>query len=192
VPDVERRVYLRVTDSASGDSIDKARLKEVLGSEYDHLTTAGTNGIEGRHLWEIYQKLGDKNPVAGLTGTLGLEDCNASHKLAPKKWAVKQCDSCHDANSKFFKTVAMAIIAPDGREEHYTVNRAVLGSLFTVLPMNQFYALGSTRLRFLDILGVVMVFGGVSVPIVHLTLRFLTIPIREARRLNKQRKGGRG
>jgi hypothetical protein len=85
----------------------------------------------------------------------------------------------------------MAIISPDGHEEHYAVNRAVLGSVITLLPINQFYAIGSTRLRLLDILGVLMVFGGLSVPIVHLTLRFLTIPVREAKRLNKLRKGGR-
>jgi hypothetical protein len=43
----------------------------------------------------------------------------------------------------------------------------------------------------LDVLGILMVFGGMSVPIVHMTLRFLTIPIREAKRMNKLRKEGR-
>jgi hypothetical protein len=105
--------------------------------------------------------------------------------------AVKQCDGCHDANSKFFKTVSMAIIAPNGHEEHFKVNRAVLGSVMTLLPINQFYVLGSTRVRLLDILGIVMVFGGMSVPLVHMAMRILTIPIREAKRMNKLRKEGR-
>ena len=191
VPEAEHTVYLRVTDSSSGASINKAKLKEYLGPGYDDLTSAGKNGLDDKHLWTVYQQLGDKKSAAGITGTLGLQDCNKSHSLASKKWAVKQCDSCHDANSKFFKTVAMAIIAPDGHEEHYAVNRAVLGSVITLLPINQFYAIGGTRLRFLDILGILMVFGGMSVPIVHLTLRFLTIPIREAKRLNKLRREGR-
>jgi len=191
VPEAEHTVYLRVTDSKTGASINKAQLKEYLGPGYDDLTRARVNGLDDKQLWDVYQQLGDKNSAAGLTGTLGLQDCNKSHNLVSKKWAVKQCDSCHDANSKFFKTVAMAIIAPDGHEEHYAVNRAVLGSVITLLPINQFYAIGSTRIRILDILGILMVFGGMSVPIVHATLRILTIPIREAKRLNKLRKEGR-
>jgi len=85
----------------------------------------------------------------------------------------------------------MAFISPDGHEEHFKVNRAVLGSLFMVLPMNKFYAIGSTRIRVLDILGILMVLGGMSVPLLHATLRVLTIPIREAKRMNKLRKEGR-
>jgi predicted CXXCH cytochrome family protein len=191
VPDAERTVYLRVTDNKSGENVSKTKLKEILGAGYDNLTSAKVNGLEDKHLWNVYQQLGDKKTAAGLTGTLGLQDSNQSHNLASKKWAVKQCDSCHDANSKFFKTVAMAIIAPDGHEEHYRVNRAVLGSVITLLPINQFYAIGGTRIRLLDVLGILMVFGGMSVPIVHMTLRFLTIPIREAKRMNKLRKEGR-
>jgi predicted CXXCH cytochrome family protein len=191
VPDVERQVYLRVTDNTSGENIYKAKLKEFLGSGYDDLTRSRADGIEGRHLWDVYQRLSDKNSSAGLTATLGLQDCMDSHRLAPKAMALKQCDGCHDANSKFFKAVSMAIIAPNGHEEHFKVNQAVLGSVFTLLPINQFYALGSTRVRLLDILGLLMVFGGMSVPVVHLALRILTVPIREAKRMNKLRKEGR-
>ena len=191
VPDADRQIYLRVTDNTSGANIYKAKLKEFLGAGYDNLTRAGGNGIEGRQLWDVYQRLGDQNSAAGLTATVGLLDCNDSHKLAPKTMAVKQCDGCHDANSKFFKTVSMAIIAPNGHEEHYKVNRAVLGSVMTLLPVNQFYVLGSTRVRLLDILGIAMVFGGMSVPLLHLAMRILTIPIREAKRMNKLRKGVR-
>jgi predicted CXXCH cytochrome family protein len=191
VPDVERTVYLRITDNDSGKNVNKSKAMEFLGPGYANLTTPRAEGIEGKHLWDTYQRLGDKNSGAGLTATLGLQDGNQSHRLAPKMRAVKQCDSCHDADSKFFRAVSMAFISPDGHEEHFKVNRAVLGSLFMVLPMNKFYAIGSTRIRVLDILGILMVLGGMSVPLLHATLRVLTIPIREARRMNKLRKEGR-
>jgi hypothetical protein len=191
VPDAERTVYLRVTDNASGVSVLKSSLKEFLGPGYEKLTRARPEGLEAQHLWDAYQQLSEARSQAGFTATLGLQDCNASHRLASKKWAVRQCDSCHDANSKFFKTVAMAVISPDGHEEHYRVNRSVLGSVFTLLPIHQFYALGGTRIRLLDILGIAMVFGGMSLPVMHMLLRLLSIPIREARRMNRLRKGGR-
>jgi len=188
VPDVERRVYLRIIDSNSGENISQTKIKESLGENYENLTVAKANGIEGQQLWAMYQKLSDTGTKASMVGTLGLEDCNQSHRVAPKTKAIKQCDKCHDADSKFFKAVAMTLITPDGHEEHYNVNPTVLGSMFTMLPLNQFYALGSTRLKLLDILGVLMVIGGMSVPIAHITLRILTSPIREAKRLNKLRK----
>ncbi|MFA4828679.1 MAG: cytochrome c3 family protein [Thermodesulfovibrionales bacterium] len=191
VPDAERRVYLRVTDSDSGENISKARVKQFLGANYESLTLAKANGIEDQQLWDMYQKLGDSGTKMNLTGTLGLNDCNQSHMLAPKGKALKQCDKCHDADSKSFKAVSMAIITPNGHEERYNVNPAVLGSMFSILPLNQFYALGGTRIKILDIIGILMVVGGMSVPIVHITLRILTSPIREARRLNKLRKEGR-
>ncbi len=191
VPDVERRVYLRITDSVSGENVYKTKVKEFLGASYETLTLAKAGGIVDTQLWDMYQKLGDNNAKVNLTGSLGLQDCNQSHRLAPKTKAVKQCDNCHDANSKFFKAVTMAIISPDGQEEHYNVNPAVLGSMFSILPLNQFYALGSTRIKLLDIIGILMVVGGMSVPIVHITLRILTSPIREAKRLNKLRKEGK-
>ena len=59
------------------------------------------------------------------------------------------------------------------------------------VEIRQFYVLGSTRLKILDWLGILMVFGGMAVPIGHITLRILTSPIREARRMNKLRKGGK-
>ena len=79
----------------------------------------------------MYQKLGDSGTKMNLTGTLGLNDCNQSHMLAPKGKALKQCDKCHDADSKSFKAVSMAIITPNGHEERYNVNPAVLGSMFS-------------------------------------------------------------
>ncbi len=191
VANAETTVYLRVTDNASGQDVYKARLKETLGAGYDSLTSSRAEGLEAQHLWDVYQRLGGNRSEAGITGTIGLEDCSQSHKMVGKKWAVKQCDGCHDADSRFFKSVAMAIISSDGKEEHYKVNRAALGSVYTLLPMNRFYVLGSTRVKLLDIIGVLMVFGGMSVPIVHLTLRILTIPVREAKRMNKLRKEGR-
>ncbi len=191
VPDVERRVYLRITDSDSGKSIDKGKIKDLLGADYDKLLAAEANGIEGKQLWNTYQTFGDKKIDANIVGSLGLKNCNQSHQIAPKIKALRNCEDCHSAGSKSFNSVSIAFTTPDGHEEHYNVNPTVLGSIFTILPLNQFYVLGSTRIKILDIIGILMVVGGMSVPIAHVTLRMLTSPIREAKRLNKLRKEGK-
>jgi hypothetical protein len=82
----------------------------------------------------------------------------------------------------------MAVARPDGREGLYTVDSAALGSVFAMLPLNQFYVLGSTRVRVMDYLGAAMILGGIAVPLVHGSLRMLTARLRRARR--HHRKGG--
>lgn len=189
IPDVERKVYLHITDSKSGEIIYESKIKELLETSYENLSRS--KSIEGKQIWSIYQKLNDKGKNANFNGILGLRDCKQAHSIAPKSRAVKNCEACHSANSNFFKDVTMAVITPDGTERFYPVSPVALNSMFTILPLNDFYVLGSTRLKIFDILGVLMIIGGMFVPIAHITLRILTSPIREARRLNKLRKEGK-
>jgi hypothetical protein len=114
-----------------------------------------------------------------------------AHQLSLKKYAVKECESCHSQESDFFKSVTVAVVKADGRLTRYKAKPEVLGSMFSLLSLKQFYVLGSTRLKVLDWIGILMVFGGMSVPIAHITLRAITSPIREAKRLNKMRKEGK-
>jgi len=111
-----------------------------------------------------------------------------SHMLSVKK-CREDCESCHTSDSNFFKTVTVAIVKADGRLKEYKVQPEVLGSMMSLASLKQFYVLGSTRLKILDWIGIVMVFGGISVPVLHIAFRILTSPIREAKRLNRMRKG---
>jgi predicted CXXCH cytochrome family protein len=190
VSEAENKVYLHLTDS-DGTIVPEHKVKEYLGKGYEVLTSRKQSRIEGQQLWSMYRTLGDSGSNVAIKGTIGIQDCKISHNIAPKAKALRQCDSCHNANSNFFKNVSMAVISKDGQENFYNLNPVVLNSMFAILPLNQFYVLGSTRLKILDILGVLMVIGGISVPIAHITLRILTSPIREARRLNELRKEGK-
>jgi hypothetical protein len=80
----------------------------------------------------------------------------------------------------------MAVARPDGRETLYKVNSATLGSVFAMMPLNQFYVLGSTRIRAMDYLGVAMILGGFAVPLAHGTLRMLITRMRRARQRHER------
>ena len=58
-----------------------------------------------------------------------------------------------------------------------------------MLPLNQFYAVGSMRQQAFDIMGALMIMGGLAVPVVHGTIRMLTARVRRAR---SQSGAGRG
>jgi hypothetical protein len=136
--------------------------------------------IEPSELWKLYRNLNEGRTV-NMTGTVSLKDHRHAHYLAPKERAVRQCEWCHSANSAFFQSVAVAVARPDGRETTLDVDPTALSSVYAMIPLNQFYVLGGTRVRAMDYLGAAMILGGIAVPIVHGTLRLLTSRLRRAR-----------
>ena len=47
------------------------------------------------------------------------------------------------SHAEFFSSISLAVKGVDGRETFYNVDSAALGSMFVMLPLNQFYAIGS-------------------------------------------------
>jgi hypothetical protein len=69
--------------------------------------------------------------------------------------------------------VTVSITGPDGRPVRYRAQETVLGAPLAVAALPEFYAIGGTRSRLLDILFVLALLSGAAVPIGHLALRFL-------------------
>jgi predicted CXXCH cytochrome family protein len=179
-----RSIFLYVSDKATGTQLGEAQVEKILG-EGNGLKSCEQSGncISPDEFWGIYRKL-SKDSSVQFTGRMKLGSGLAAHRLALKEHAVRKCEQCHSADSNFFTSVKMAIMKTDGRMEVYNVDPKVLSSYMAILPLSKFYAIGSTRVRVLDYLGILFVVGGASVPAAHLTLRFLTRGIR------KRRKGG--
>jgi hypothetical protein len=195
-PDSGRGISLRLYDQNTGKPFTEEQIVKLLGANYQGLSekmNAHGEGIDSEDLWSIVGQLNKKGAEAKVTflGSMRVNKGAESHMLSVKKNAVKECESCHTSDSKFFKSVTVAIVKADGRLKEYKVQPEVLGSMISLASLKQFYVLGSTRLKVLDWIGILMVFGGMSVPVLHITLRVLTSPIREAKRMNKMRKGDR-
>jgi mono/diheme cytochrome c family protein/Fe2+ or Zn2+ uptake regulation protein len=193
-PDSGRGIYLRLYDENTGEPFSEEQiigLLEVNSDELGMRMDAHGDGIDSDELWNIVKKLNEKGADARVTflGRMDVASGREAHQLSYKKDAVRQCESCHQAGSDFFKNVTVAVVKADGRVARYDAKPEVLGSMVSLLSLKEFYVLGSTRLKVLDWIGILMVFGGASVPLAHITLRILTSPIREAKRLNKLRKG---
>lgn len=195
-PNSGRGIYLRLFDENTGKPFTEEQIMKILGAQFEGLTnrlSAHGEGMDSYELWNIVKLLNEKGVDAKVTflGRMDVSTGIEAHQLSVKKDAVRQCESCHQQNSDFFKTVTVAIVKADGRLTRYTAKPEVLGSVISLLSLKQFYVLGSTRLKILDWLGLAMVAGGMMVPVAHLTARILTSPIREAKRLNRLRRGGK-
>jgi hypothetical protein len=183
----KRNIYLRVTEDSSGMMLSDTVVRALLETGKATVTGAAAKNISPDQLWNLYKDM-SKGHAVTMTGMISLNDQKNAHHLAPKMQAVRQCDFCHSANSAFFQSVSMAVAKPNGMEKLYKVDAAALGSVFSMLPLNQFYVLGSTRLKVMDYAGALMILGGIAVPVVHGTLRMLTARKRRARQ--QHQKGG--
>ncbi|RPI38197.1 MAG: hypothetical protein EHM54_01035 [Nitrospiraceae bacterium] len=195
-PSAGRGITLRLYDQNTGKSFTEEQIMKLLGTNYQGLSekmNAHGDGINSEQLWDIVRQLNAKGADAKVTflGRMEVSNGSEAHMLAVKKNAVRECEGCHTSDSKSFKSVTVAIVKADGRLTHYKAQPEVLGSMISLVSLKQFYVLGSTRLKILDWFGILMVFGGASVPLLHITARILTFPVREAKRMNKMRKEGR-
>ena len=184
----KRSIYLRLTDNASGGMVTDSAMQGAL-----HESSAGLSEkhLDPKQLWKVYQELNKREKAVKISGTVGLEDSHNAHYLVPKGKAVRQCEFCHTADAQFFTSVALAVKGNDGREKFYQVDEAALGSLFVMLPLNQFYAVGSMRQQAFDIMGAIMILGGLAVPALHGSLRQLTSRVRRARQNQGTGRGTR-
>ena len=108
-----------------------------------------------------------------------------AHNIGAKADAVKDCVKCHHPEAELFKDVFLVLEKDDGKPIVMKADREVLNSLYTILPVSKFYALGSSSVRLWDILFVLAVIGGLAVPIGHISLRIITSPLRSLRRMGK-------
>jgi hypothetical protein len=143
--------------------------------------------ISPREVWQLYRDLSEERKVK-IDVAVSMNDSLHAHHLAPKARAVRMCESCHSADSSFFLSAAAAAAGPDGREVLLDLDPSVLGSVYGAVLLKQFYVMSGTRLTAMDFAGAAIILGGIAVPVVHGSLRFLT---RRLRRGRNERKEGR-
>jgi len=173
-PLAQRRVELRLFDTrpqvpagGPGDA-DQLELR-IRAADVDG---DGLNAVE---LWTLVRDLNREGKTAEMTlqGRVGVRTGADAHRLADKALAVRDCSSCHQQGAETFQSVTVSVVGPDGRTTHYSADKEVLSSVMSVNSVRGFYAIGGTRIKLLDVLLVLAFLGGLSVPVGHLTLKWL-------------------
>ena len=182
-------VYLTLYDKKTGYPFPEEKVLKLLKTDSAGLVkkidTNEDGNVDAREVWNFTQRLKRKGADVTLRAIMDVRTGIEAHQLTAKAKAVKECEKCHQADSHFFKNVYIVLSKADGKPTLYTAEQGVLNSPFSVLPVNQFYVLGSTNIKLLDILFIIVVIGGLCVPIGHITLRIITKPIRHLRKMGK-------
>lgn len=181
-PTAERRVNLRLFQGAGADQqqmLEESGVPQFvkLAKEIDK-KDLGLDGSELRAL--LKQVAGDgANGKVVLRGRLEVSSAVQAHQLADKSKALADCTMCHQAGAQPFTSVNLTIAGPDGRPLRHDVQTEVLNSLQSLDSVQGFYVLGSTRIKLLDYLLVLVVLGLGGGLAAHASARFVFRRIRE-------------
>jgi hypothetical protein len=179
-PDAQRRVNLRMYDGAG-----KVQRSEKTGvPQFEQLTNSADAkevGLNERALWSLLKEFntGNISDQTILRGRLEVSSGVQAHQISEKSRAIKDCAFCHQAGATPFQSVTVTIAGPDGRPLRHGVDKAILSSLTSMNSVRGFYAIGSTRIKWLDYLLVLVLLGAVSVPLGHMAVKRLFKRMRE-------------
>ncbi|MBU0729810.1 MAG: hypothetical protein KKE17_11995 [Proteobacteria bacterium] len=180
-PEVPRYVNIRFQDLKTNKFLSGEEFLAVLGTDSDGfmaLVDEDKNEIiDVNEFEDLVFLLLEKDVRGTFHGEIVVAIEPIVHHVN-RGVANRACEMCHMPTSPFFENVRFSLSREDGTSQNYVVERKVLETYY----MNHFYALGGTRIRLLDQIGLALVVGGAGIIIAHLTLRILTIPARKQRK----------
>jgi hypothetical protein len=133
------------------------------------------NGLDARELLTLVKKINPEGAAVRkvFRGRIELREDVEAHRLSDRSAAIRACDSCHREGAEPFRNVTVSVTGPDGRPVRYGAKPEVLGAAFAAAALPEFYAIGGTRSRLLDVLFVLALLGGAGFPLGHLAVRRL-------------------
>jgi hypothetical protein len=104
-----------------------------------------------------------------LWGMMMPEVVTHSYQILDNRW---DCSFCHASGPKAMQTSYVAFPAKNGSVTRVAVEKGAILDILYGTP--DFYMLGSTRSTALNIIGALIIVGGMMMPVCHGTFRFLT------------------
>jgi len=170
-PMAELRVDLELFDNITQLPVGQDESNTVYERRLRAIDKAG-DGLDPVELWKLVRASGRDGKATDVTlrGRMEVSTGPEAHRLSVKSSAVRSCDSCHQKGSEAFENVTVSISSPDGRKVRFEANKEILSSMVSVDTVGEFYVLGGTRIKLLDVLVVLSLIGGLAIPAGHIAL----------------------
>jgi len=188
-PGAERVILLSLFSRKTGKPVPEEEVAEFLDTDASQLEEKfdlNQDGvIDGKELWNIFAVLFKKDKTVTFAGKMDVSNSVEAHQIGAKSEAVRDCDKCHHPDAEFFQNIYIAMGKTGGGSTLMDAKKDTLNSIYSIIPVRTFYALGSMSIQLFDILFVVALLGGIAVPVAHITFRIITYPLRSMRRMGK-------
>lgn len=185
-PQTKRHIHLSFYDLVTNKSMSGDEVLIILSiSEDEFMAKMDKNNdgsINSNEFDDLVLMLRQKTVRPIVHAELVVEPEPLVHSVTREE-SIRECTQCHAPDSPFFSSVTIALSKSDGTVDHFEVDRAILEGYHT----SHFSALGGTRIKLLDKIGLLMVAGAAAGVSVHLFARVVTIPVRRKREEEKPR-----
>jgi hypothetical protein len=170
-PMAEKRVDLQLYDKLEQMPVGLNGEREDLHDRLAAIDADG-DGLDPVELWKLVRRAGQEGTSTEvvLRGRMEVAGGADAHRIAPRLDAVRSCESCHQGDAEAFQNVTVSISRQDGRRQRLEADPEVLSSAISVDSVGGFYAPGGTRIKLLDGLLVLSIFGALAIPVGHITL----------------------
>ena len=170
-PLADRRIDLQLYDNLTQAPVGKHENDAVFEDRLREIDAAG-DGLDPLELWSLVRQSSQAGQATDVTlrGRMEVSSGMEAHRLAVKSSAVRDCQSCHQYGADAFQNVTVSIARPDGTIQRYQADSEILNSVSSVGSVSNFYAPGGTRIKWLDQLLILSLFGGLAIPLGHMTI----------------------
>ena len=180
VPENGSTVRLILYNAYTGKYLSPQEARAALGISYeDFLKKMDKNGngkIDMDEFRAVAKVLKEKGIRPTFKGEVVSNVDPKVHEVTAD--AVQDCKACHSKDSKVLSDVSIQLHTEKGEIPSYPADNAVLGSFYT----RYFYVINHNKNIILDIIGLLIVLGGVAFAGGHGTIRLLTAPMRRKRK----------
>ncbi|MCS7214851.1 MAG: cytochrome c family protein [Thermodesulfovibrio sp.] len=182
----EKAVLLMLIDRSKNKPLQAEEVAKALNFDTKTLKTKiDTNGdgkVQEQELWQFMSQVKEKFK-ANLAARIDVLNPNDAHRIETKDKSIKDCVYCHNPKAAFKSKLE---INKEGEKSlKFDLDSKALNSAYAIPNIKDFYVLGLTKIKVLDILFFLALLGGIAFPVAHITLRVLTAPIRRKRREGK-------
>lgn len=164
-------IIQRESDAAFGDfELSDHQDLQALAGDKEIQTLIDLNGDNFVSLAEL--RTFNRNPAYGsmrLQGTLTPKQVSHSLETLDNRW---DCSFCHTSGTEGMQTSFIALPTSEGTFSRIEVEQGAILKALNGTP--DFYMMGTTRSASLNIIGLLIIVGGMLMPIGHGALRFLT------------------
>ena len=205
-PQAERGLvfYLqRVDRKGTVKRLAYGEVAKLLGMENPNLVTLfdsdGNGVLESREVLSFLntmqqRSLGDRIELGVMVLVL-----KPSHNYTDKGTKAKDCSLCHSTRAPFYKKLIMEIPEQGGSIRTLPLDKSILVGIHPIPVTSDFYLLGESKIsrrdiadilflvrkvgyKWLDVIGIVFILGGLGFVGLHGLIRILTLRMRKKRK----------
>ncbi len=176
----EKAVRLNFYSAVKDRVVPGEKIAKALGVDIESIAKKydknGDGKLETSEVLSLLKDVKVHGIRAGLKGEIVSQMVPEVHKITSE--GISDCYQCHSEKAPVMQKVVLVLSKNTGETVEIPVDKAFLKSIYPV----RFYTLDSSRVPLLDIIGALIVLGGIGFAGGHCTIRILTIPLRKRRK----------